>query len=185
MLAARARLGRTCCLSTLKESCQQTYTDVSAPSQRNSTLIRETRRRFPTVKCRQAYAIYSEEVSFDPRAQSAYNEGQRKLKMTFEPSFSGRASRSFQIFSARRLPRPDTSDMTSTGATMSTGTVRWFSYSKGCGFIIPDDGGGDVFAHFSGLSGVGLRSLHPNQRVSYDVNAGPKGRVASNIYSVS
>jgi len=68
---------------------------------------------------------------------------------------------------------------------MSTGTVRWFSYSKGCGFIIPDDGGADVFAHFSGFGGVGLRSLHPNQRVSYDVNVGPKGRVASNIYSVS
>jgi CspA family cold shock protein len=74
--------------------------------------------------------------------------------------------------------------MTSTGATMSIGTVRWFSYSKGCGFIIPDDGGADVFAHFSGLSGVGLRSLHPNQRVSYDVSVGPKGRVASNIYSL-
>jgi len=68
---------------------------------------------------------------------------------------------------------------------MSTGTVRWFSYSKGCGFIVPDDGGADVFAHFSRISDPGLRSLHPNQRVSYDASVGPNGRVASNINSVS
>jgi CspA family cold shock protein len=67
---------------------------------------------------------------------------------------------------------------------MHAGTVRWFSYSKGCGFIIPDDGGADVFAHFSGFRDVGLRSLHPNQRVSFHVSAGPKGRVARNIHSL-
>ena len=67
---------------------------------------------------------------------------------------------------------------------MNTGTVRWFSYSKGCGFIIPDDGGADVFAHFSRLGDVSVHSLHPNQRVSYSVQAGPRGAVASDICSL-
>ena len=67
---------------------------------------------------------------------------------------------------------------------MNTGTVRWFSYSKGCGFIIPDDGGADVFAHFSGLREVGLSSLLQNQRVRYRVSAGPKGAIAKDIHSV-
>jgi CspA family cold shock protein len=64
---------------------------------------------------------------------------------------------------------------------MNTGTVRWFSYSKGCGFIVPDDGGADVFAHFSGFRDTGLRSLRQDERVRYTVSAGPKGGVASNI----
>jgi CspA family cold shock protein len=67
---------------------------------------------------------------------------------------------------------------------MQTGKVRWFSYSKGCGFIIPDDGDGDVFAHFSKFADAGLRSLHPDERVRYQVSAGPMGRVASNIHRV-
>ena len=65
---------------------------------------------------------------------------------------------------------------------MNTGTVRWFSYSKGCGFIIPDDGSADVFAHFSCFKDVGLRSLHRDQRVYYRLSPGPKGGVATNIY---
>jgi CspA family cold shock protein len=64
---------------------------------------------------------------------------------------------------------------------MNTGKVRWFSYSKGCGFIIPDDGGADVFAHFSGFTNAGVRSLRQDERVRYTVRAGPKGGVASNI----
>ena len=67
---------------------------------------------------------------------------------------------------------------------MHTGTVRWFSYSKGCGFIIPDDGGADVFAHYSGLRDNGVGSLHANERVRYDTCFGPKGTVASNIRSL-
>jgi len=67
---------------------------------------------------------------------------------------------------------------------MNTGTVRWFSYSKGCGFIVPDDGTADVFAHFSGLGDVGERSLHQAQRVRYNLQTGPKGAVASNIRSL-
>ncbi len=67
---------------------------------------------------------------------------------------------------------------------MRAGTVRWFSYSKGCGFIVPDDGSADVFAHFSGFRDGGLGSLDQNQRVRYHVRTGPKGAVASNIYAV-
>jgi CspA family cold shock protein len=68
---------------------------------------------------------------------------------------------------------------------MNQGMVRWYSYSKGCGFIIPDDGSADVFAHFSGISDAALPSLHPNQRVRYDLSPGPKGAVARNIKSAS
>ena len=64
---------------------------------------------------------------------------------------------------------------------MHTGTVRWFSDSKGCGSITRDDGGADVFAHFSASRHANLRSLHCNQRVSFRVSAGPKGAVARNI----
>lgn len=64
---------------------------------------------------------------------------------------------------------------------MTTGTVRWFSYSKGCGFIIPDDGGADVFAHFSEFRDTRTELLRQHQRVSYRVSAGPKGHVARDI----
>jgi cold shock protein len=64
---------------------------------------------------------------------------------------------------------------------MHTGTVRWYSYSKGCGFIIPDDGGNDVFAHFSALDLYGIRSLAQNERVVYNQRLGPNGAVACNI----
>ena len=65
---------------------------------------------------------------------------------------------------------------------MPTGTVKWFNNDKGFGFIAPDDGGEDVFAHFSGIvSNGGFRSLEENQRVSYDVTEGRKGPQAENI----
>lgn len=67
---------------------------------------------------------------------------------------------------------------------MQTGTVRWFSYSKGCGFIVPDDGGADVFAHFSRFGDAQRISLDRNQRVGYRVSAGPKGPVASHIHAL-
>ncbi len=58
---------------------------------------------------------------------------------------------------------------------MSTGTVKWFNDSKGFGFITPDGGGKDLFAHFSAIQGSGFKSLKENQKVSFDVTAGPKG----------
>jgi CspA family cold shock protein len=64
---------------------------------------------------------------------------------------------------------------------MGTGTVKWFNDSKGFGFITPDSGGKDLFAHFSSIAGEGHKSLRDNQKVSFDVTAGPKGDQASNI----
>ena len=64
---------------------------------------------------------------------------------------------------------------------MSTGTVKWFNESKGFGFISPDDGGDDLFAHFSAIQARGFKTLRENQKVSFDVATGPKGKQASNI----
>lgn len=64
---------------------------------------------------------------------------------------------------------------------MATGTVKWFNDSKGFGFITPDGGGEDLFAHFSAIQTKGFRSLAENQRVSFDITEGPKGKQASNI----
>ena len=64
---------------------------------------------------------------------------------------------------------------------MATGIVKWFNESKGFGFIAPDDGAKDVFAHFSAIQGGGFKSLREGQKVSFDVTTGPKGEQASNI----
>lgn len=64
---------------------------------------------------------------------------------------------------------------------MSVGTVKWFSNSKGYGFISPDEGGEDVFAHFSAIEMEGYKSLNEGQKVEFDISDGPKGLQASNI----
>jgi cold shock protein len=64
---------------------------------------------------------------------------------------------------------------------MSTGTVKWFNDAKGYGFITPDDGGKDLFAHFSAIQGGGFRSLTEGQKVTFDRTTGPEGEQASNI----
>lgn len=67
---------------------------------------------------------------------------------------------------------------------MAQGTVKWFNSEKGFGFIAPDDGSGDVFVHFSAISGSGYRSLDENQRVEFDVTAGQKGPQADNVRAI-
>ncbi|GAB3159605.1 cold-shock protein [Myceligenerans halotolerans] len=64
---------------------------------------------------------------------------------------------------------------------MAFGTVKWFNAEKGFGFIAPEDGGSDVFAHYSAIQTNGYRTLEENQRVEFDVKQGPKGLQAENI----
>lgn len=67
---------------------------------------------------------------------------------------------------------------------MPNGTVKWFNDSKGFGFITPDDGGEDLFAHFSSVTMEGFKTLTEGQRVSFDIVQGPKGKQAANIRAI-
>ena len=64
---------------------------------------------------------------------------------------------------------------------MSTGIVKWFSASKGFGFIVPDEGGDDLFVHHSEIKAEGYTSLDEGQRVEYEVGEGKKGPCATNV----
>jgi len=64
---------------------------------------------------------------------------------------------------------------------MATGTVKWFNESKGYGFIAPQDGGDDVFVHYTAIQGNGFRTLNEGQKVSFDVEKGPKGLQAARV----
>ena len=66
-------------------------------------------------------------------------------------------------------------------APTQTGTVKWFNETKGYGFITPDDGGKDLFAHFREIQGDGFKTLRENSRVQFTVTQGPKGAQASAI----
>jgi len=64
---------------------------------------------------------------------------------------------------------------------MPTGTVKWFNDQKGFGFIQQDEGGDDVFVHFSAIAGTGYRSIPEGARVEYEVTSSPKGPRAENV----
>ena len=67
---------------------------------------------------------------------------------------------------------------------MATGTVKWFSDDKGYGFITPDDGGRDLFVHYSGVAGDGFKSLPEGVKVTYEEEAGDKGPKAVNVTAI-
>jgi len=67
---------------------------------------------------------------------------------------------------------------------MATGTVKWFNEAKGFGFITQDNGGADVFVHFSAIKGSGFKTLAEGQKVSFDLQNGPKGPQAANVVTI-
>jgi CspA family cold shock protein len=67
---------------------------------------------------------------------------------------------------------------------MATGIVKWFNDSKGFGFITPDDGGKDLFAHHTSIQMDGYKSLKEAQKVEFEVQSGPKGPCAANIRAI-
>ncbi|MCP2166063.1 cold-shock protein [Goodfellowiella coeruleoviolacea] len=67
---------------------------------------------------------------------------------------------------------------------MAQGTVKWFNSEKGFGFIAQDNGGADVFVHYSEIQGQGFRSLEENQRVEFEVGQGTKGPQAQNVRTI-
>lgn len=71
--------------------------------------------------------------------------------------------------------------LTAGKVSMAKGTVKWFSNAKGYGFIAPEEGGDDIFAHFSAIEMEGYKSLRQGQKVQYEVSQGPKGLLASAI----
>jgi CspA family cold shock protein len=68
---------------------------------------------------------------------------------------------------------------------MQTGTVKWFNDTKGFGFITPESGGPDLFAHFKDIQSSGFKTLAEGQRVSYERSVGEKGEKAGNIQVIS
>src|SRR5690606_29315601 len=89
----------------------------------------------------------------------------------------GRRGREFQAWPGGEYPEFSTNR----GMAMAIGTVKWFNDAKGYGFITPDDGSEDLFAHFSAIQMSGFKTLKEGQKVSFDVVQGPKGKQASNI----
>jgi len=68
---------------------------------------------------------------------------------------------------------------------MATGTVKWFNASKGYGFISPNNGGDDVFAHFSAIEMDGYKTLKEGQNVEFEIQQGPKGPQATHIRALA
>ena len=82
-----------------------------------------------------------------------------------------------EVTSIKKAPR-------NIGVGMERGTVKWFSDQKGYGFITPDDGGKDLFVHYSNIEGDGFRTIQDGQEVEYEAGEGRKGPEATNVHPV-
>ena len=120
-----------------------------------------------------------------------------KLHLTFLQNLNHAAKGSFTdkalvdtsiiaLLEAQRIngPRLGITANKARTSKMATGTVKWFNDTKGYGFISPDDGGDDLFAHFSEIQAEGFKSLQDGQKVSFEVTQGKKGLQAANIKAV-
>jgi CspA family cold shock protein len=96
-------------------------------------------------------------------------------------TFDKEKKRVYTFFSKPEYERILNTELMKGFTEMSTGQVKWFNNAKGFGFILPDDGGDDLFAHYSSITMEGYKTLKAGQTVSFDVVEGPKGLHAANI----
>jgi cold shock protein len=82
---------------------------------------------------------------------------------------------------ARSLPSVRVREQLKEGVFMATGTIKWFSNEKGYGFITPDEGGEDLFVHFSAIAGSGFKTLDEGAKVSFEVAQGQRGPQATDV----
>jgi CspA family cold shock protein len=110
-----------------------------------------------------------------------------KLKLpnkTIEPMFASPRGARRNVFDSTPCSGVLLGVLKEFSMTTQTGTVKWFNDSKGFGFITPDAGGGDLFAHFQDIQSEGFKSLSENQRVSFVRSTGPKGEKAGDIRAI-
>ena len=102
------------------------------------------------------------------------------VPFSFEPG-AGAKNREHSQSAGTASPDSDDKPLREYDMARTTGTVKWFNDAKGFGFITPDGGGEDLFAHFSAINMPGFKTLKEGQKVSFEVTTGPKGKQASNI----
>jgi CspA family cold shock protein len=126
---------------------------------------------------------------FDPVDTLAYcaeAHGNQALKCSRrrDPVHGSASAQTFLTYSPAARENFSFSRANPGGTKMAMGTVKWFNDAKGFGFIEPEGGGGDVFAHFSAIQMDGFRTLKQGSAVSFDLVQGPKGHLAQNIRPV-